>query len=372
MLGADGNGRRPGRRDGFGGGQHDDVSAAAADRARRSARGRLVQHHCRGGRPRFPADRTAAGVDDSHTDGRGRDAVQLVAQVRVGQHRQNAPRNCRAGAGGDRSPDHRAGSVRTGHQCPKAELWRETRVCTKTRVRLACLMNNTMPATRRDRARRWDCRENYPRKGTTPARGEEAEVVVYQPRGVGLIHTRHRPSDAHYTHDSGRLAQVARTLQKTLEPRNHRWPRRYTAMLELPFCRNRAARGPTALCWIGDRLRPAAASANARRRQPQPALRSADRGLLRPGQDGHRQVQHPGVQQTFLRSGPAQPAGRAQVQLRAIHLPDVGCRSRPDGPNALLPDQHVHRLGRRAGQVDRQRDAARHRRLRWCSPRPPT
>ena len=32
--------------------------------------------------------------------------------------------------------------------------------------------------------------EKDPRKGTTPARGEEAEVVVYQPRGVGLIHTR--------------------------------------------------------------------------------------------------------------------------------------------------------------------------------------
>ena len=29
-----------------------------------------------------------------------------------------------------------------------------------------------------------------PQKGTTPARGEEAEVVVYQPRGVGLMHTR--------------------------------------------------------------------------------------------------------------------------------------------------------------------------------------
>ena len=36
---------------------------------------------------------------------------------------------------------------------------------------------------------------------TTPARGEEAEVVVYQPRGVGLMHTRHKPSNAHYTHD---------------------------------------------------------------------------------------------------------------------------------------------------------------------------
>jgi hypothetical protein len=33
-----------------------------------------------------------------------------------------------------------------------------------------------------------------------PPGGEEAEVVVYQPRGVGLMHTRHKPSNAHYTH----------------------------------------------------------------------------------------------------------------------------------------------------------------------------
>jgi hypothetical protein len=37
------------------------------------------------------------------------------------------------------------------------------------------------------------------KKGRPPPGGEEAEVVVYQPRGVGLIHTRHKPSDVHYT-----------------------------------------------------------------------------------------------------------------------------------------------------------------------------
>ncbi|GAB7067905.1 hypothetical protein JCM12141A_21940 [Mycolicibacterium hodleri] len=41
---------------------------------------------------------------------------------------------------------------------------------------------------------------HLPRKRDDPARGEEAEVVVYQPRGVGLMHTRHKPSNAHYTH----------------------------------------------------------------------------------------------------------------------------------------------------------------------------
>jgi hypothetical protein len=42
--------------------------------------------------------------------------------------------------------------------------------------------------------------ERIPQKGRPPPGGEEAEVVVYQPRGVGLMHTRHKPSNAHYTH----------------------------------------------------------------------------------------------------------------------------------------------------------------------------
>ena len=41
---------------------------------------------------------------------------------------------------------------------------------------------------------------NTPEKGRPPPGGEEAEVVVYQPRGVGLMHTRHKPSNPHYTH----------------------------------------------------------------------------------------------------------------------------------------------------------------------------
>ncbi|SBS74750.1 conserved hypothetical protein [uncultured Mycobacterium sp.] len=39
-------------------------------------------------------------------------------------------------------------------------------------------------------------------KGRPPPGGEEARVVVYQPRGVGLIHTRHKPSNPYYTHDN--------------------------------------------------------------------------------------------------------------------------------------------------------------------------
>ncbi|BBY19172.1 hypothetical protein MLIT_47640 [Mycolicibacterium litorale] len=45
-----------------------------------------------------------------------------------------------------------------------------------------------------------DCENNPPKKGRPPPGGEEAEVVVYQPRGVGLMHTRHNPGNAHYTH----------------------------------------------------------------------------------------------------------------------------------------------------------------------------
>jgi hypothetical protein len=41
-----------------------------------------------------------------------------------------------------------------------------------------------------------------PEKGRPPPGGEEAEVVVYQPRGVGLMHTQHKPSNPHYTHGS--------------------------------------------------------------------------------------------------------------------------------------------------------------------------
>ncbi len=42
------------------------------------------------------------------------------------------------------------------------------------------------------------------RKRTTPAKGEEAEVVVYQSRGVGLMHTRPKSSAAYYTLARGR------------------------------------------------------------------------------------------------------------------------------------------------------------------------
>ncbi|ORA18079.1 hypothetical protein BST14_08090 [Mycobacterium arosiense ATCC BAA-1401 = DSM 45069] len=89
-----------------------------------------------------------------------------------------------------------------GTTVPNADLWIETRVCTNASWGDA--------ASDDGRASR-----NAPRaapgtpkrgkltleKGRPPPGGEEARVVVHQPRGVGLIHPRLRPSNAYYTHD---------------------------------------------------------------------------------------------------------------------------------------------------------------------------
>ncbi len=66
--------------------------------------------------------------------------------------------------------------------------------------RLVCHAENQIPQLPEERGSSRNAKD--PEKETTPARGEEAEVVVYQPRGVGLMHTRHKPSNAHYTHGS--------------------------------------------------------------------------------------------------------------------------------------------------------------------------
>ena len=67
-------------------------------------------------------------------------------------------------------------------------------------------------------------RENTPQKGRPPPGGEEAEVVVYQPRGVGLMHTRHKPSDAHYTHArvGQRKYRAGNNLATTRKDYSHR------------------------------------------------------------------------------------------------------------------------------------------------------
>jgi hypothetical protein len=63
-----------------------------------------------------------------------------------------------------------------------------------------------------------------PQKGRPPPGGEEAEVVVYQPRGVGLMHTRHKPSDPHYTHGNcdGRKSYLLEKAVRTRKDCSHR------------------------------------------------------------------------------------------------------------------------------------------------------
>jgi hypothetical protein len=79
-------------------------------------------------------------------------------------------------------------------------------------------------------------KEFTPEKGRPPPGGEEARVVVYQPRGVGLIHPRHKPSTSYYTHDS--VAQRKCCLQ---EEGSH------TYVEPAPLLSSRA----TEPCWTG-------------------------------------------------------------------------------------------------------------------------
>lgn len=71
-----------------------------------------------------------------------------------------------------------------------------------------------------------------PKRGRPPPGGEEAEVVVYQPRGVGLIHTRHKPSNAHYTHGKAERRKTA-CARKDTKSANAAVP---DTCRELPVC----------------------------------------------------------------------------------------------------------------------------------------
>ncbi|ORA52616.1 hypothetical protein BST22_11385 [Mycolicibacterium chubuense] len=92
-----------------------------------------------------------------------------------------------------------------------------------------------------------------PEKGRPPPGGEEAEVVVYQPRGVGLMHTRHKPSDAHYTH-------AGAGWRKTATQRSRSNPEKIAVLAtcrELPICTIcRDLSLGRALCWRCDLIRP--------------------------------------------------------------------------------------------------------------------
>jgi hypothetical protein len=53
---------------------------------------------------------------------------------------------------------------------------------------------------------------------------------VHQPRGVGLIHPRLRPSNAYYTHDSGRCRKFLFQLKVTLSRKNTDGPARHSGL----------------------------------------------------------------------------------------------------------------------------------------------
>jgi hypothetical protein len=61
-----------------------------------------------------------------------------------------------------------------------------------------------------------ELRDPGPDKGRPSPGGEEARVVVYQPRGVGLMHTQPEPSGANYTHESSPQRKSRRPSSTTL------------------------------------------------------------------------------------------------------------------------------------------------------------
>ena len=89
-------------------------------------------------------------------------------------------------------------------------------------------------------------------------------------------------------------------------------------------------------------------------------LRAApDRGLLRPRQDDHRQVQHARLQPSFYHGGLINR--RAVLRSAYAQFVYLARRRRPraDGPHARVPVRDELGVGRRPGAGDRRRDPAR-------------
>ena len=206
-LGADSDRRRPCRRVGFGAGQNADVGAPRQrDLAAPPVAAAWSSTHRRSRRPGLPAHRippaeraptrtpTAAATRSSSSRSRGPPASPAPGP---GQHRADAPVEVR-------SSTPPCGRVRIGHQC-QSRICGERPICGQ-----AARWAPAGPGTQRNPRNAWaaasDIRDDGrflpQKKGRPPPGGEEAEVVVYQPRGVGLIHTRHKPSNAYYTHGS--------------------------------------------------------------------------------------------------------------------------------------------------------------------------
>jgi HAD superfamily hydrolase (TIGR01490 family) len=121
-----------------------------------------------------------------------------------------------------------------------------------------------------------NCR-TCPEKGTTPARGEEAEVVVYQPRGVGLMHTRHKPSNAHYTHDDARQHKSSEPYEfsmKSYGDLEYYRPRQVTDTATSPSSATHPTRPPHMLETV-TASGSASADAAEPRTAPEPPVRTA-------------------------------------------------------------------------------------------------
>jgi len=69
---------------------------------------------------------------------------------------------------------------------------------------------------------------------------------VYQPRGVGLMHTRHKPSNAHYTHGTGETRNYC-LLEKALDSNEELQAR--TPVLNCHFAHYVALCHASVLCW---------------------------------------------------------------------------------------------------------------------------
>lgn len=149
-----------------------------------------------------------------------------------------------------------------------------------------------------------------PQKGRPSPGGEEARVVVYQPRGVGLMHSRPKPSEANYTHDRQAPRKRYTPVRFTIFSVN---VQARTGVLNCQFCDNSAAAGRRI---PGDtRVRPVADA--------------------RPGrghQDRHRESrpgafsQGPASQQCGLQSpGPSGAAYRCGPHGRPVRRPQRCC-----------------------------------------------
>ena len=99
--------------------------------------------------------------------------------------------------------------------------------------------------------------------------------------------------------------------------------------------------------------------------QPQSAVQlppAPVRGVLRPRQDDHRQVELAGVLQAVPGRRPDHPRRDAAVGVRPVRLPRRRRRPRPDGEDPRVHVAARRGLGRRDRQGDRRRDAAPRRR----------